>query len=233
MKVRLYLNVQCNQLKGFATFSNQNLDQIPVTIQMKKFLGENIYLFLSSAIYPFPSVLQSQHKLYWLSLSHFHQNLICKGRTQMTLSQGPSTLYQKKKKISRKNSSFSTLLLLADPLKSHMNGLCWSPSSDVPGFASFSDSTLNDKLLALFESQEGTLTNNTEKNTEKTVFSCFHDRNLSVVLTFPLQSHISWNFSLFQSKAWIPPYTSNWSLAKDSQPWCSLKSPLGRNISSV
>lgn len=154
---------------------------------MKKFLGENFYFFFSSVIYPFPSV---QLKLYCLSLSHTHHNLIHKGRTQMALSQGPPAVYQRKK-ISRKNSSISILLPSADPLQSHMNGLCWSPSSDVPGFVSFF------RLISKWQTfglgwALGKYPHKWHRE------NSFHERNLSVVLTFPLQSHISWIFSLFQ-----------------------------------
>lgn len=128
---------------------------------MKRFLGDNHYFFSSSAIYSFPLVLQSQIQFCWLCLSHTHHNLIHQERMQMTLSQRPSTLYQKKKRSQGKTlPSLYSVRYFAVP---HEWSVFWSPSTDVPGFVSFPDSSLNYKLLALFEPQEGTLINDMEK----------------------------------------------------------------------
>lgn len=156
---------------------------------MKRFLGDNHYFFSSSAIYSFPLVLQSQIQFCWLCLSHTHHNLIHQERMQMTLSQRPSTLYQKKKKISRENSSF---IILCQIFCSPTWMVCvLEPLNWCSRICLFS--RVISKLQAF-----GLVWTSGRYPHKWHGENSFCERNLSVVLNFPLQSHIIWVFSLFQ-----------------------------------
>lgn len=116
-----WFNQLLSILNGFITLPGQNLDQTLNLFHQpdkKVAMGD---LFFSSVAYSFPWQSQSQLQLYWLSLFHTHNDHNHKCWPQMTLSQGPLTIYQRKK-ISRENTFCSVLPLLADPLQPHVNG---------------------------------------------------------------------------------------------------------------